>query len=289
MTYIEYLNRFREHCKIHCVPAAARLLYYELLSLFNETGWPESVQIDNHRIMSMINTRAEKTAMSARADLVSAGFIHYEKGRKNAPGIYTLLDEYGSVCGSESAEKAEVNGDTIDSKKSVEAVGKMASIPEQTGSENWNESEENLEPAGSESGRESVVRTAANQEHIGRENDRHNKTKTKTKTTPQKEKPPTGVKRKTPPIPTQEETGFSAVLQSAFEEWLAYKHERKQEYKPRGLAALQNKIREAASAYGDKAAANCILDCIASNYQGLFFDRIKGEMKGMGEDDYWKL
>lgn len=115
----------------------------------------------------------------------------------------------------------------------------------------------------------------------------HNKTKTKT--TPQKEKPPTGVKRKTPPIPTQEETGFSAVLQSAFEEWLAYKHERKQEYKPRGLAALQNKIREAASAYGDKAAANCILDCIASNYQGLFFDRIKGEMKGVSNDDYWKL
>ena len=115
----------------------------------------------------------------------------------------------------------------------------------------------------------------------------HNKTKTKT--TPQKEKPPTGVKRKKPPIPTQEETGFSAVLQSAFEEWLAYKHERKQEYKPRGLAALQNKIRKAASSYGDKAAANCILDCIASNYQGLFFDRIKGEMKGVSNDDYWKL
>ena len=93
----------------------------------------------------------------------------------------------------------------------------------------------------------------------------HNKTKTKT--TPQKEKPLRG-KKKDAPIPTQEETGFSAVLQSAFEEWLAYKHERKQEYKPRGLAALQNKIREAASAYGDKAAANCILDRIASNYQG---------------------
>ena len=92
----------------------------------------------------------------------------------------------------------------------------------------------------------------------------HNKTKTKT--TPQKEKPPTGVKRKTPPIPTQEETGFSAVLQSAFEEWL-----------------------KAASSYGDNAAANCILDCIASNYQGLFFDRIKGEMKGVSNDDYWKL
>ncbi len=114
----------------------------------------------------------------------------------------------------------------------------------------------------------------------------HNKTKTKT--TPQKENP-RGVKRKTPLSRRRKKPDsapcFSRRLRNG---WLINTNGSKN-ISPAGLAALQNKIREAASAYGDKAAANCILDCIASNYQGLFFDRIKGEMKGMGDDDYWKL
>lgn len=70
------------------------------------------------------------------------------------------------------------------------------------------------------------------------------------------------------------EIPFSGVLLDAFNEWIAYKQEKRQPYKPRGLQSLITQIQRYADQFGDFATANAIMDSMASNYAGIVFDRI---------------
>ena len=105
LTYIDYLNDFHRWLSSNHLPGSARLLYYSLLAVFNEAGWPESVQVDNYRLMSMIDVRTERVAISARDKLVSFGFIRYSRGKKGCPNTYFLTRYTGgkvSPSGSRS-------------------------------------------------------------------------------------------------------------------------------------------------------------------------------------------
>lgn len=75
VTYLDLLNSFHQWQKSNYLPGNARLLYYGLLAIFNEARWPEQVQIDNFRLMSMLDTRTERVAIAARDSLVAAGLI----------------------------------------------------------------------------------------------------------------------------------------------------------------------------------------------------------------------
>lgn len=75
--------------------------------------------------------------------------------------------------------------------------------------------------------------------------------------------------------PPQGETGFGDDLQSAFEAWLAYKTEKRQSYQPTGLQCLVTEIRNNAQHYGEAAVAKLIRECMASNWRGIIFDRLK--------------
>lgn len=57
VTYLDLLNSFHQWQKSNYLPGNARLLYYGLLAVFNEARWPEQVQIDNFRLMSMRHLR----------------------------------------------------------------------------------------------------------------------------------------------------------------------------------------------------------------------------------------
>lgn len=120
MTYIDHLNFFNRWLRVNYLPGNAILLFYRLLALFNEAGWPESIQVDNYRLMSMVDTRTERVAISARDKLVDCGFIQYSKGKKKCPNTYFLTDytpqkvsendsvfdsESSSVSGSDSVSK----------------------------------------------------------------------------------------------------------------------------------------------------------------------------------------
>ena len=116
MTYIEYLNAFHRYCKVKHLSGNAKLLYFELLALFNETHWPESLQVDNRHLMLLVDTKTERVAISARDKLVDAGFIRYRKGKKGSPNTYYLLkytpqkvsefdSENDSVSGSETVSE----------------------------------------------------------------------------------------------------------------------------------------------------------------------------------------
>lgn len=91
----------------------------------------------------------------------------------------------------------------------------------------------------------------------------HIKTKTKTKT------------KKIPPYPPEAEpNGFGPALDAAFREWLQYKQERREGYKPTGLRSLEAQLRRQAEAHGEEAVAALIRQCMAANWKGIIFDRL---------------
>lgn len=74
--------------------------------------------------------------------------------------------------------------------------------------------------------------------------------------------------------PELEKCGFSPALRAAVEDWLAYKRERREAYKPTGLKALLTQISSAASAHGDAAVIGVICQSMSSGYKGITFDRL---------------
>lgn len=105
MTYIDRLNQFNRWLESNALPGNAQLMYFKLLNVFNRAGWPESVQVDNQRLMIMTDIQAENTAIRARDKLVAAGLLRYEKGKKGQPNRYKLIDIHwndSSISGSTS-------------------------------------------------------------------------------------------------------------------------------------------------------------------------------------------
>ncbi len=65
------------------------------------------------------------------------------------------------------------------------------------------------------------------------------------------------------------------TLREAVEKWVAYKGERREEYKPVGLQSLVTQITKAAEEYGEAAMIDVISRSMAANYKGIVFDWLK--------------
>ncbi len=126
MTYLDILNSFHQWQKSNYLPGNARLLYYSLLAIFNEARWPEQVQIDNFRLMSMLDTRTERVAIAARDSLVAAGLIEYSKGKKRSPNTYRLKYTPQKV-GENDSETGSIFDSESDSISSSVSVSKTVS------------------------------------------------------------------------------------------------------------------------------------------------------------------
>ncbi len=214
MSYLELLNDFHRWLRSNYLPGNSRLLYYSLLAVFNEAGWPESIQVDNYRLMSMIDVRTERVAISARDKLVDLGFIRYSRGKKGCPNTYFIT------------------------RNTIEKVSQFDS------------------ESGSVSGSVSVSQFDSQLcSHI----------KTKTKESP-----------------VSPSTDFGPELQSAFSDWLAYKQEKRRGYKPTGLRSLVTQVQKRVQQHGEAAVAALIRECMASNWQGIVWDKLK-QQKGGGD------
>lgn len=75
--------------------------------------------------------------------------------------------------------------------------------------------------------------------------------------------------------PKVSDYGFSPELEAAITDWLAYKQERREAYKPTGLKSLLTQIKKAAAEYGDAAVIEIIRQSMSANYMGIVFDRLK--------------
>lgn len=73
--------------------------------------------------------------------------------------------------------------------------------------------------------------------------------------------------------------GAGPDLTDAFSSWIAYKEERREGYKPTGLKSLTTQVQKTAAEYGEQAVADLIRECMAANWKGIIFDRLKNSRK----------
>ena len=85
MTYIDRLNEFNRWLENNDLPCNSQLMFFKLLHIFNRAGWPESVQVDNLRMMILIGAESKGTVIRARDKLIAAGFIEFQAGKKGSP------------------------------------------------------------------------------------------------------------------------------------------------------------------------------------------------------------
>lgn len=97
MSYIDEINAFERWCEGNHLPAPAQLLWYKLMNVNNRCGWADWFSVDNRRLMMMIDTNSNTTAIRARDRLIEAGLLEYRKGKKGSPGKYHLVSVSDNV------------------------------------------------------------------------------------------------------------------------------------------------------------------------------------------------
>lgn len=77
------------------------------------------------------------------------------------------------------------------------------------------------------------------------------------------------------------ERGFCPELEEAVQSWLRYKRERREGYKPTGLAKLLTQIDHEARDYGAAAVVDVMGKSMSANYQGIIWDWLRRPGAGM--------
>lgn len=91
MNYISEINAFEQWCENHYLPISAQLMWYRLMHICNRAGWSEWVSVDNLRLMAAMQIGREATLIKTRDDLIKAGLIEYQKGKKGCPNRYKMV------------------------------------------------------------------------------------------------------------------------------------------------------------------------------------------------------
>lgn len=71
------------------------------------------------------------------------------------------------------------------------------------------------------------------------------------------------------------ETHFGPELETAFNDWLEYKREKREAYKPKGLQSLITQIEKQAGVYGESAVAGLIVESMSNGWKGIIWDRLE--------------
>ena len=86
MTYLDWLNDFNRWLENNNLAANSQLMYSKLLHIFNRLGWPESVQVDNLRMMFLIGAESKRTVIRARDKRLRRDLLKFSPAKK-APRI----------------------------------------------------------------------------------------------------------------------------------------------------------------------------------------------------------
>ena len=74
------------------------------------------------------------------------------------------------------------------------------------------------------------------------------------------------------------------MLREKIEEWLTYKEERNEIYKETGLKSLLKQIENNCRTYGEEAVIELIDECMAKNWKGIIWEKLKDREK---LPDWW--
>ena len=84
-----------------------------------------------------------------------------------------------------------------------------------------------------------------------------------------------GANNDDPQVDERSSRCFSPEHESAVRDWVTYKNEKRQCYKPMGLRNLLTTIKNNDDIYGEPAVIALMSECMASNWQGIMFDRLR--------------
>lgn len=82
-------------------------------------------------------------------------------------------------------------------------------------------------------------------------------------------------KESAPLVPPVAPADVPEGVRESFREWLTYKRERRESYKPMGLKALEAQVRNNCAAYGARAVRELIQESMANGWKGIAWERLK--------------
>lgn len=82
-------------------------------------------------------------------------------------------------------------------------------------------------------------------------------------------------KRECATLTDEDRARFPKKLQSVLDDWMAYKHERCEDYQPTGLRNLLAEIEHRVSAAGEDAVCDVMRLSMASGWRGIVWDRLQ--------------
>lgn len=91
MNYLAEILAFEQWLETHYLPISPQLLWHKLMYLCNRSGWSEWVTVDNLRLMAAMQMTREATLIKARDELIKAGLVEYQKGKKGSPNRYRMV------------------------------------------------------------------------------------------------------------------------------------------------------------------------------------------------------
>lgn len=91
--YILLNEGFYRWLETNHLPVQSQILFLKLVHLFNLSGWSEWLTVDNHRMMSLVQTEREESVIKWRDKLLENNLLLYVKGKKGTPNKYKLNDE----------------------------------------------------------------------------------------------------------------------------------------------------------------------------------------------------
>ncbi len=115
MNYILEIKAFEQWLETHYLPIPPQLLWYKIMYLCNRSGWSEWVTVDNLRLMAAMQMSREATLIKARGELIKAGLIEYQKGKKGSPNRYRIISLVGKNTFRNEVQSVEKEENTFKS------------------------------------------------------------------------------------------------------------------------------------------------------------------------------
>lgn len=107
MNYLREINAFERQMRRQPLSTTAQLLWYKLMQFANGLYWPERFQIDNKRVLDLVNIKSLHSLIAARKELEDHGYLQFFPGVKGKPSFYRL----NSAAAMEAPEQLSFFGE----------------------------------------------------------------------------------------------------------------------------------------------------------------------------------
>lgn len=99
MNYLTEIIAFTKFAQRSQISDKAQLLWYGLMALSNECGWPTWFTAPLMRLMPMVHSTSNQTIYHARQELVDLGLLKVKKGHRGQAAAYHLIPFEGRYFG----------------------------------------------------------------------------------------------------------------------------------------------------------------------------------------------